>query len=201
MQQLHIDASVKQTNCSSGSVRCSSQSLNTNSSGSQYSKNDQGRTKKKVFIFHFDDEYAINLAIALVQLDVDVTIDLFQHEHPPDNWELWYEQNIKSSDVVLCIITKSFFANLHCHHRRAMCYSFYNLMGNSMIAAIPIFLDAPKVMEYVPLAMQGTTCYCISSQRLTVLDEEFASLYAFLTGQNRMEKPQTVVLSSKTKKR
>ena len=33
--------------------------------------------------------------------------------------------------------------------------------------------------------MQGSTCYSICSNRLTPEDDEFANLYAFLTGQNR----------------
>ena len=37
--------------------------------------------------------------------------------------------------------------------------------------------------------MQGSTCYSICSNRLTPEDDEFANLYAFLTGQNRIVKP------------
>ena len=52
-----------------------------------------------------------------------------------------------------------------------------------------VFIDAKKELEYIPSAMGQSTCYSICSKQLTPEDDEFANLYAFLTGQNRIVKP------------
>ena len=102
---------------------------------------------------------------------------------------MWYEETIRASEVVLCIITE------HFHHKltrgnHVIGRSVYNLMNDTNTAFRAVFLDTPKQLEYVPLSMRGSTCYCISSQHLTFEDGEFASLYAFLTRQNRTVKPK-----------
>ena len=55
---------------------------------------DQYCLKKKVFILHFieqqlDDHPALKLAIALRRMAVDATIDLFEHDNPPNSWPPW----------------------------------------------------------------------------------------------------------------
>ena len=151
---------------------------------------------RKVFILHYvpDKEghmkqALLSLALCLRGMQVDVSIDMFERDPSVDNWSIWYEREILSSSVVLCIITPNFYTSL----TSSECvkgYSVYNLLNNSKgIAFRAVFIDSEKNMEYVPLSMRGATCYSISSHRLTVNDEEFASLYAFLTGQNRVEKP------------
>ena len=165
---------------------------------------------KKVFILHYvpDEEVhlrqsLLTLAYCLRNMQVDVSIDMFEKDTTVDNWSIWYEKEILSSSVVLCIITPNFYTSLTSgDHVKG--YSVYNLLNNSKgIAFRAVFLDTEKKMEYVPLSMRGATCYSISSHRLTVNDEEFASLYAFLTGQNRVEKPplgNMVVLAPKRSK-
>ena len=164
---------------------------------------------KKVFILHFgptaetiDDNPILNLGVTLRRMKVDVTLDLFEYDSPPNSWPLWYEQKIKESDVVLCIITENFYQQLI--NNVVLGNSVYNLMngfGSKSIAFRAVFIDAPKKeMEYIPPAMRGATSYSISSNRLTPNDDEFANLYAFLTGQNRVEKPplgKRVVLAPK----
>ena len=152
---------------------------------------------KKVFILHFgptaetiDNNPILNLGVTLRRMKVDVTMDLFEYDSPPNSWPLWYEQKIKESDVVLCIITENFYHQLV--NNLVLGNSVYNLMNGSSsksIAFRAVFIDAKKEMEYIPPAMRGATSYSISSNRLTPYDEEFANLYAFLTGQNRVEKP------------
>jgi len=155
----------------------------------------KGRAKK-VFILHFDDTADIDstnpilkLAMCLREYYVDIILDMFEHDNPPSSWPMWYEENIIASDVVLCIITE------HFHHKltrgnHVIGQSVYNLMNDSNTAFRAVFLDTAKQMKYVPTSMRGSTCYCICSQHLTFKNEEFASLYAFLTGQNRIEKPE-----------
>ena len=153
---------------------------------------------KRVFILHFSDTInsletnpVLKLAVCLTRMNVDVTVDLFKYDDPPDSWPIWYEQKIKDSNVVLCIITKNFYHQLT-NGNYVLGNSVYNLMnGSRNIAFRAVFIDADKreMMEYIPPAMQGATSYSISSNRLTPNDEEFANLYAFLTGQNRVEKP------------
>ena len=165
-------------------------------SGHQY--HDADYVGKKVFILHFgptadtiDDNPILNLGVTLRRMKVDVTLDLFEYDTPPNSWPLWYEQKIKESDVVLCIITENFYQQLI--NNLVLGNSVYNLMNGSSsksIAFRAVFIDAAKKeMEYIPPAMRGATSYSISSNRLTPNDEEFANLYAFLTGQNRVEKP------------
>ena len=156
---------------------------------------DGGQKRKKVFILHFKDVPFVSgdnpvllLALTLINLDVDVTLDLFEADMPPDNWPLWYERNIKSSNVVLCIITQDFYHRLTTNDR-VMGFSLYNLMNDSSIAVRAVFLNSRKVLEFIPPSMRGATCYQLDTNQLTVDHEDFASLYAFLTGQNRIEKP------------
>ena len=150
-------------------------------------------TGKKVFILHFSETGGENpvlqLGLALRRMKVDVTLDLFEYDSPPNSWPLWSEQKINESDVVLCIITKNFYHQLT-NSNHVLGYSVYNLMnGSNNITFRAVFIDANKEMEYVPPAMRGATCYSISSNRLTPNDDNFADLYAFLTGQNRIIKP------------
>ena len=168
---------------------------------------DNSKRSKKVFIVYFNDgpienSPVLKLALCLRRMDVDVTADFFEYDNPPNSWPIWYEQKIKDSNVVLCIITKNFYHQLT-NGNHVVGYSVYNLMNSSRnIAFRAVFIDAEKreMMEYVPPAMQGATSYSISSNRLTPNDEEFANLYAFLTGQNRVEKPplgKRIVLAPK----
>ena len=154
------------------------------------------RQGKKVFILHYDDvpevggvSPVLQLAVALRQLHVDVAVDLFERDISSSNWSFWYEENIRKSDVVLCMITEGFYQKLTTGNR-VMGYSLYNLMNSSNIAVRAVFLNAPKNLELAPPAIRGATAYQINTNRLDVHNnEEFASLYAFLTGQNRIEKP------------
>ena len=165
---------------------------------------------KKVFILHYVTEKEghlrqalLSLAVSLRNMKVDVSIDMFEKDKTVDNWSIWYEREILSSSVVLCIITPNFYTSLT-NGEHVKGYSVYNLLNNSKgIAFRAVFLDSEKNMEHVPLSMRGATCYSIYSQYLTVNDEEFVSLYAFLTGQNRVEKPplgNMVVLAPKRSK-
>ena len=156
-------------------------------------------TRKKVFIFHFDDKCSedkpvLKLAVTLCHMRFNVALDMFEYDNPPMSWPLWYENNMKSSNVVLCIITEKFCSNLgKCDHR-VMTHCLYNLMRNPNVAIIPVFLDSPKVMDYVPLSLQGTHCYCISSQNLLTGEgenKEFVDLLNFLIMSN-LEKSQIV---------
>ena len=164
---------------------------------SDHSSGLQANNGKKVFILHFgqttetlDGNPVLKLATILRGLEVDVTLDLFEHDIPPNNWPLWYEQKIKQSDVVLCIINEHFYHQLT-NKNHIVGYSVYNLMNSSSsIAFRAVFIDAEKEMEYVPPAMRGATCYSLSSTNFSPSDEEFANLYAFLTGQNRVKKPE-----------
>ena len=154
--------------------------------------------KKKVFILHSIPENsrhsdALHLfATTLRDLGINVSIDLFELDISHDNWSMWYEREILSSKVVLCIITPDFYKSIT-EHDRIKGYAIYNLMGDSTkdIAFRAVFLDTQKNMEDIPLSMRGATIYCISSNDLSVPDnDEFTNLYAFLTGQNRVEKPK-----------
>jgi len=145
---------------------------------------------KRVFILHYvpagDDfiQAVESLATSLREIGVDVSIDLFEKDPGTvENWSIWYEDEILSSKIVLCIITPNFNSNIKK-------VSLYNLMSNRKdIAFRAVFLDFPRVTEYIPFSMQGSTSYCISSQCLSLDNEDFANLYALLTGQNRVERP------------
>ena len=146
----------------------------------------------------------MKLAVKLREMCVDVTIDLFEYDTPPKNWSAWYECKLGESDVVLCMIDEMFYHNLT-SGSRVVGYTVYNLMNdpNSDISFRAVFLDMPKKLEYVPPTMQGGTSYCLSSNNLGVENEEFANLYAYLTGQNRVQKPKLgkmVKLAPKTRR-
>ena len=156
----------------------------------------QQRRGKKVFILHYNDvppdsySSVLKLATTLCNLEeVDVTIDLFIRDQPPNSWPLWYETNIQDSDVVLCMITENFYHNLTTGSNMTG-YSLYNLMNLSTIAVRAVFLNVEKNMDFVPPSIRSVTCYCLRSGQLDIEHEEFASLCAFLTGQNRIEKPK-----------
>ncbi|XP_065919084.1 uncharacterized protein [Dysidea avara] len=166
------------------------------------------RRRRGVFILHFSNigdtigKAILRFAAKLRELCVDVAIDLFELDNPPRNWSAWYEQKLMQSDVVLCMIDDMFYNNLT-SGSRVVGYTVYNLMNdpNVNVTFRAVFLDRPKDMMYVPPAMQGGTSYCISSSCLGVENEEFANLYANLTGQNRIQKPklgQMIKLAPKT---
>lgn len=153
---------------------------------------------KKVFILHSipendpHNEALLSFATALRDSGINVSVDLFEQDKTHDNWSMWYEREISNSNVVLCIITPDFYRCIT-EQDRIKGYAVYNLMSDSSkdIAFRAVFLDTSKNMEHVPLSMRGATCYCISSKDLNVHDnEEFTNLYAFLSGQNRIEKPK-----------
>ena len=156
---------------------------------------DDNQGRKKVFILHSVQENRDALllfATTLRDIGINVSIDLFEHDKSSDNWSMWYEREILSANVVLCIITPNFYESIT-ERNRIKGLAVYNLMSDSTkdIAFRAVFLDNEKNMDYVPLSMRGATCYCISSRNLSIPDnEEFTSLYAFLTGQNRIEKPK-----------
>ena len=156
-------------------------------------KDNQG--KKKVFILHSVQENTDALLLFATTLrdnGINVSIDMFEHDKTKDNWSMWYEREILSANVVLCIITPNFYKSIT-EHNRIKGLAVYSLMSDPTkdIAFRAVFLDTEKNMEYVPLSMRGATCYCISSRNLILPDnEEFTNLYAFLTGQNRIEKPK-----------
>ena len=165
---------------------------------------------RSVFILHFNSigdtrgKAILRFATKLRQFCIDVTLDLFEYDTPPRNWSAWYEQCLRQSDVVLCMIDDMFYNNLT-SGSRVVGYTVYNLMNdpNVNVTFRAVFLDMPKKVEYVPPAMQGGTSYCISSSCLGVENEEFASLYAYLSGQNRVQKPrlgQMIKLATKTGK-
>ena len=164
--------------------------------------------KRSVFILHFSTigdklgKAIFRFAAKLRELCVDVTLDLFELDSPPRNWSAWYEQKLMQSDVVLCMIDDMFYNNLT-SSSQVVGYTVYNLMNdpNVNVTFRAVFLDRPKEMMYVPPAIQGGTSYCISSSCLGVENEEFANLYANLTGQNRIQKPklgQMIKLAPKT---
>ena len=170
--------------------------------------NEKLQHHRRVFILHFNGiadvrgRAIMKLAVKLREMCVNVTIDLFEYDTPPKNWTAWYEQKLRESDVVLCMIDEMFYNNLT-SGSRVVGYTVYNLMNdpNTNVTFRAVFLDMPKNMEYIPPAMQGGTSYCLSSSCLGVESEEFASLYAYLTGQNRIQKPklgQMVKLAPKT---
>ena len=178
----------------------------TNYPPSKYSKIGM----RSVFILHFNSigdtrgKAILRFATKLRQFCIDVTLDLFEYDTPPRNWSAWYEQSLRQSDVVLCMIDDMFYNNLT-SGSRVVGYTVYNLMNdpNMNVTFRAVFLDMPKRVEYVPPAMQGGTSYCISSSCLGVENEEFASLYAYLSGQNRVQKPrlgQMIKLATKTRK-
>ena len=150
---------------------------------------------KKVFILHSvqeNNDALLFFATTLRDSGINVSIDLFEQDKSSNNWSMWYEREILSANVVLCIITPNFYESIT-EHNRIKGLAVYNLMSDSAkdIAFRAVFLDTEKKMEYVPLSMRGATCYCISSSNLSIPgNEEFTSLYAFLTGQNRIEKPK-----------
>jgi len=161
------------------------------------SASDETAKRRSVFILHFTHiredrgKSILKFALKLREMCVDVTLDLFEFDSPPRNWSAWYEQSLRQSDVVLCMIDDMFYSNLT-SGSRVVGYTVYNLMNdpNVNIAFRSVFLDVPKKMEYIPPTMQGGTSYCISSSYLGVDNEKFASLYAYLTGQNRIQKPK-----------
>ena len=156
------------------------------------------RVKKKVFILHYpasydccgniEDNPVLKLGVTLRRMDVDVTLDILECDHPPNSWPLWYEQNIYKSDVVLCVITENFYHNLINCELRNIIYQFCLRLKPAFRA---LFIDAKeKKMEYIPPFMRATTCYSVFSDKLIPSDEGFADLYAFLTSQNRFPKPK-----------
>ena len=172
---------------------------------------DNNQGKNKVFILHSITENnplinALRLFVdALIYLGVNVSIDLFEQDKSNNNWSMWYEKEILTSKIVLCIITPDFYKNIT-EDDRIKGYAVYNLMNDSSknIAFRAVFLDTPKDLENIPLSMRGATFYCISSVDMNIPgNEEFTKLYAFLTGQNRVEKPKLgkmIVLTPKRSK-
>ena len=153
---------------------------------------------KKVFILHSIPENTpksgvlLDFASVLRDNGINVSIDLFEQDKTHDNWSMWYEGEIRSSNVVLCIITPDFYKSIT-EDNRIKGYAIYNLMSDPTkdIAFRAVFLDTEKNIEYIPLSMRGATCYCISSAILSIPEnDELTNLYAFLSGQNRIEKPK-----------
>ena len=157
---------------------------------------------RKVFILHFTNENDLSSQDAILQLasslrsfHVDITLDLFEKDKFHGNWNMWYERELKESEIILCIITQDFYKELTANNH-VKGNSAYNLMSDGNVPFIPIFLQSKVDKNHIPLSMRGANYYRIllrdipNQQQKDGWNENFRSLYSFLTAQNRAQPPE-----------
>lgn len=136
------------------------------------------------------------LAQYLTSCGVSVAYDQCWEGTQLDNRLKHYEAQIRDSDYVLLVITPSFTHYLANEAPDEEILFVDNFLYNMTTVAqpegtrfIPVFLNREKDISLVPMSLVSSTMYVIR-EPLDVYRGDLYSLYALLTNQNVMERPE-----------
>lgn len=151
---------------------------------------------KKVFISYSWDsdehkEQVLTLANTLRKTGVDVILDRYE-ESPKKGWQIWMQDSIDEAEYVLIICTKKYsdrFMKKEVNDGKGATFEcsiitqdLYDFNGEND-KFIPVILK-PSDEKFIPKILKSYTIY------KTFQNEDYTRLYARLTGQAYIAKPQ-----------
>ncbi len=124
-------------------------------------------------------------------------------DHPVSNYTKWFQAQMADSDFILLVITDSFKLFLSGNppppegkERLFMGEFLHVLIHNPSKPLLPIFLNRPKDPNLLPDTLRACTTYQVMARdyppHFDVQSPQLDSLYAFLTGQDRITPPLPV---------
>lgn len=146
----------------------------------------------KVFISysHQSAEYEnkiLEFANHLRNEGIDANIDLYE-ESPAEGWPRWMENQIKNSDFVLIVNSKSYYEKFYSESSRGVSWEvsivYQQLYDASVINKkfIPVFFDKEEE-QYILTPLKAFTFYNVGEE------DGFEKLYWRLRGVSRIQKP------------
>lgn len=151
---------------------------------------------KKVFISYSWDsdehkEQVLTLANKLRETGVDIILDRYE-ESPKKGWQIWMQDSIDEAEYVLIICTQKYsnrFMKKEVNDGKGATFEssiitqdLYDFNGEND-KFIPVIIK-PSDEEFIPKILKSYTIYKIFQ------DEDYTRLYARLTGQTYIAKPQ-----------
>lgn len=152
---------------------------------------------EEVFISYSQDsvdhiQQVLQLSNRLRSEGVDCVLDQYE-KSPEEGWPRWMDKKIRDSKYVLMICTKSYYKRVMGEEEEGvgrgvrwegnLIYQHFYNAGTLNNKFIPVVFDH-KQRQTIPTPLQGATYYCPSS------DEGFDELYAHLTDQDTVERPE-----------
>jgi WD40 repeat protein len=150
----------------------------------------------RVFISYSQDSQnhasrVLTLANRLVTEGIDCYIDQYE-PHPPENWPLWMDKQIRDADYVLMICTRAYYLRVMNEEDLGKGLGvlwegnliYQHLYGDQGINRkfIPALIEESTI-EDIPVPVRGTTRYRVDTE------EGYEALYRYLTKQPLNPKP------------
>lgn len=148
----------------------------------------------KVFISysHQNAEYEnkiLNFANKLRSEGIDANVDLYE-EAPAEGWPRWMENQIRNSDFVLVVSSKSYYNKCYSPQKGKgiswevnMVYQQIYDSNSENIKFVPVFFDENDA-DFILTPLKPFTYYNISSK------EDYEKLYWRLRGITKVQKPK-----------
>jgi len=152
---------------------------------------------EEVFISYSHDsvehiQRVLELSNRLRTEGVDCALDQYE-KSPKEGWPRWMDKKIRDAKYVLLICTESYFKRVMGEEEEGvglgvrwegnLIYQHFYNAGTINTRFIPIVFDHSS-RHFIPTPLQGSTYYCPST------DEGYHSLYAHLTDQDIVPKPE-----------
>lgn len=118
---------------------------------------------------------------------IDAMVDLYE-EAPSEGWPRWMENQIRKSDYVLVVVTKSYYDKMYNTPGKGVSWEvnlIYTLLYSTNAETtkfIPVFFSEGDD-QYIPTPLKSFTYYNISNK------EQYDNLYWRLRGVNTRVKP------------
>jgi hypothetical protein len=154
-------------------------------------------SSQEVFISYSHDsekhlQEILKLSNRLRSEGIDCVLDQYE-ECPPEGWPRWMDNKIREAQFVLMVCTKPYYRRVMGCETKAdvgrgvkwegsLIYNHIYQAGSQNKKFIPVLLRH-KNAESIPTPLQGTTNYCVATER------GYEALYCRLIGKPRVEKP------------
>jgi hypothetical protein len=131
----------------------------------------------------------VELARQLRTKGVDVELDTY-NSHPTQGWAKWMEQQLALSDFIIIVLSQPWIASFNqvddrptgARYEGALISAI--LLGNGVrYDRIALVYYERAITELIPFILSGCSRYNLTTPG------EFDNLYAFLTGQKKLEEP------------
>lgn len=148
----------------------------------------------KVFISysHQDADYenkVLDFSNRLRSEGIDASIDLYE-EAPSEGWPRWMENQIRESDCVLVLSSKSYYDKFYSDKKgKGIAWEvniIYQFLYDACVETkkfIPVFFEEGDE-QYIPIPIKGFTYYNIGT------DKGYDDLYWRLRGVQKTQKPE-----------
>lgn len=149
-------------------------------------------TNPKIFISyaHESEEFSdiiLDFSNKLRREGIDSNIDQYE-ESPSEGWPRWMENQIKESEFVLVVCTKTYFDKLYNCASKGVTWesgiiyqSLYDA-GTINTKFIPVVFDNDN-KDYIPIPLKSSTIYNLNEQK------EYEKLYWRIRGIKTTERP------------